>query len=354
VRPEDARVRGARTRMVFVVPADLARPTGGNRYDQELAFALEQLGVAVELRAVPGAWPGGCAADLAQLAGALVSPDPVLVDGLLACGAPGQVRDAVRRGCRVHVLVHMPLALDPGLAPRAAAARDAQERAALHAASGVLATSAWTAAHLRARHGLTTVRVATPGTHPTPPATGSTPPLIRQLAAVSPVKDQLTVVAALARARHGSWTAELTGALDVDPAYTAAVRAAVDRHGLCDRIRLTGPLVGGMLEKAWDATDLLLLPSRAETWGMAVTEALGRGIPAVVGRGTGAQEALGRAPDGELPGALVPAGVPEALGAAVLELLGQGRAAARGAALARRQTLSSWRETALAVREALT
>ena len=48
---------------------------------------------------------------------------------------------------------------------------------------------------------------------------------------------------------------------------------------------------------------------------MAVTEGLARGVPAVVGRGTGAEEALGRAPDGAVPGAAVPPGDPDALAA---------------------------------------
>jgi glycosyltransferase involved in cell wall biosynthesis len=247
----------------------------------------------------------------------------------------------------------MPLALDPGLSPAVALARDASERQALRAATGVLATSAWAAADLRARHGLTCVPVAPPGVHPAPLAGGSSPPLLRQLAAVCPVKDQLTVLQALALLVDEPWTARLTGALDVDPGYTAAVRAGIARHRLGDRVRLTGALTGAALNRAWEATDILLLPSRAETWGMAVTEALARGIPAVVSRGTGAQEALGATPDGDLPGAVVEPGSPQALAAAIRDLLGPGAERARRAVADRRRELPGWRETASAVRAAL-
>jgi glycosyltransferase involved in cell wall biosynthesis len=198
--------------------------------------------------------------------------------------------------------------------------------------------------------------VAVPGTVTVRPATGSVPPrppLLRQLAAVSPVKDQLGVVEALAQVGDLPWAAQLSGALDVDAGYTDTVRTAIDRHGLGDRVRLTGPLGGQALEDAWDETDVLLLPSRAETWGMVVTEALSRGIPAIVSSGTGAQEALGRTADGELPGALVPPGHPDALAAAIRHLLGPGREQARRAALERRQSLPTWQATALAVQEAL-
>ena len=297
-------------KLVLVVPAELEAPTGGNRYDQSLVAALGELSVEVELRRASGSWPMGTVDDRNRLARLMGGPGTVLVDGLLAGAAPDAVAAAVASGADVHVLVHLPLALETGLSAEAAAERSALERQALHAASSVIATSVWAAADLRQRHGLATVAVATPGTDPAPQATGSTPPKLFQLASVTPRKDQLGVVEALARLADQPWTADLTGALD--PGYAAQVQAAIDRHGLGDRVRLTGPLEGPPLERLWDATDLLLLPSYAETWGMAVTEALARGIPAVVGRGTGAQEALGLAPDGSVPGAVVPPGEPVA------------------------------------------
>jgi glycosyltransferase involved in cell wall biosynthesis len=73
----------------------------------------------------------------------------------------------------------------------------------------------------------------------------------------------------------------------------------------------------------------------------------------VVGRGTGAQEALGRAPDGSCPGAVVPPGDPAALAATLRELLGPGRARATEAARARGQNLNRWQDTARDVLEAV-
>ena len=333
------------SRLVLVVPADVHKPTGGNRYDRSLAAALHQLGTEVEQRLAPGGWPVATAADRDRLAQLLHGPDPVLADGLMACGAPDAVARAVAGGCRVHVLVHMPLALEPRPG-RPAADLQALEREALHAATGVVTTSRWTAADLHQRHGLDGVAVAQPGADPAPASAGSAPPRLLHLAAVTPIKDQLTVVEALARVRDLPWTADLTGPLDVDPGYTERVEVALDRHRLADRVRLTGPVDGADLERAWDAADLLLLPSRAETWGMAVTEGLARGVPAVVSRGTGAEEALGCAEDGSVPGAAVPAGDPDALAAAVRDLLGPGRERARRAARSRRRTLRSWQHTA--------
>jgi glycosyltransferase involved in cell wall biosynthesis len=334
------------SRLALVVPADLGIPTGGNRYDQSLAAALAQLGVEVELRPAPGRWPVGTGPERDRLAGLLRGPDPVLVDGLLAGGAPEAVAGAVAAGARVHVLVHLPLALETGLSHQAAARLSALERQALHAATGVLATSRWAASDLCRRHGLDAVAVARPGTEPAPAATGSTPPRLLHLASITPRKDQLTVIDALALVADLPWSADLTGSLDADPGYTGQVRAAIDRHRLGDRVRLTGPVTGERLDVAWSAADLLLLPSHAETWGMVVTEGLARGVPAVVGRGTGAEEALGRAPDGSVPGATVPPSDPAALAGVLRDLLGPGRERATAAARARAAALPRWPDTA--------
>lgn len=341
------------SRLVLVVPADLAKPSGGNRYDTSLARALAELGTEVEQRPAPGHWPVGTRSERDRLTELLHGSDPVLVDGLLACGAPTAVANAVEGGTRVHVLVHLPLALETGLSAKAAADLGTLEGQALHAATGVLATSRWAAADLRERHGLDGIAVALPGTDPAPAAGGSNPPLVLHLASVTPRKDQLTVVEALAQVQDLTWKADLTGPLDVDPDYAELVQTAIDRHGLSDRVRLTGPRSGATLQAAWDATDLLLLPSHAETWGMAVTEALARGIPAVVGLGTGAEEALGRAPDGTVPGAAVPPGDSAALAAALHDLLGAGREQATRAARERGRGLARWQDTARDVLEAV-
>jgi glycosyltransferase involved in cell wall biosynthesis len=252
----------------------------------------------------------------------------------------------------------------------------------------VLATSRWAAADLRNRHGLNVVAVATPGVDPAPPSTGSTPPRLLQLASITPLKNQLTLIEALALIQDLPWTADLTGPLDVDPEYTAQVRAAIDRHRLADRVRLTGPVEGEGWHRMWDAANLLLMPSLAETWGMAVTEALAHGVPAVVSLGTGAQEALGSVECGKLhdhgkglivagqewwcgrlpgplgealgnhgggllPGVVVRPGDPVELGAAIRHLLGAGREPARRAALSRRPLLRTWQDTARDVIAAL-
>ena len=112
-------------------------------------------------------------------------------------------------------------------------------------------------------------------------------------------------------------------------------------------MRFTGALAGPDLDAAYAAADVLVLASRAETYGMVVTEALARGLPVVATDVGGLPEALGGGADGDRPGLLVPAGDPAALAAALRSWLGDSdlRRRLRLAAQERRATLAGWSAT---------
>ena len=98
---------------------------------------------------------------------------------------------------------------------------------------------------------------------------------------------------------------------------------------------------------AYAAADLLVLASRAETYGMVVTEALARGLPVVATEVGGVPEALGHGADGIRPGLLVPPGDPAALAAALRRLARRRRLRGRlrRAARERRASLAGWPAT---------
>ena len=83
-----------------------------------------------------------------------------------------------------------------------------------------------------------------------------------------------------------------------------------------------GPRTGADLDRSYAAADLMVLASRAETYGMVVTEALARGLPVVAAEVGGLTEALGHGADGIRPGLLVAPNDPGALGAALRAWLG--------------------------------
>ncbi|GAA4425456.1 glycosyltransferase family 4 protein [Georgenia halophila] len=345
---------------------DDERPSGGNTYDRELVAALRATGMDVAVQALPGTWPVPSPEDMPALTQALDAHQTSLVDGIVASAAPRQIADAVAAGRRVVALVHMAAADEIGLDPAERDRREETERHALQAASAVVATSRTAADDLAARHGLTDVQVARPGVRPAPAAAGSghdDAPRLLAVGSLTPTKDQATFLHALGRLRDLTWTAHLVGSPDVDPDYAARLRALVDESGLDERAELTGALIGEALETEWAAADLLVLTSRSETFGLVVTEALSRGVPAVVTAGTGAVEALGRAgPDrrsgpagANLPGCVVPARDVVALAAVLRRWLTDPtlRTALRREALDRRERLPGWDTTAAMITEVL-
>ena len=350
---------GVRTREVHVVvPAgidDPASPSGGNRYDRRVCRGLNADGWAVHERAVAGDWPHPDADARAVLHAVLAAlPDGavVLVDGLVACGVPEVVVPAARRLALV-VLLHLPLGDEVGAAPELAD----RERAVLTAATAVVATSPWAARRAVTLHGLgqDRVTVAAPGVDPAPVAPGAGGTNLLCVGALTPTKGQDLLVAALAGIPELPWSATLVGPLR-DPAHVAAVRSAIDRNSLTGRIRLTGPLTGAALDDAYAAADLLVVPSRAETFGMVVTEALARGVPALVSDVGGLPETLGGDPDAGVPGMVVHAEPVAPLRAALHGWLidPARRAELRRHARRRRALLQGWEVTSRCVATALT
>ncbi|HEY3191011.1 MAG TPA: glycosyltransferase family 4 protein, partial [Solirubrobacteraceae bacterium] len=123
-------------------------------------------------------------------------------------------------------------------------------------------------------------------------------------------------------------------------------RRILDKE-LGDRVRFMGPRIGADLDPSYESADLLVLPSRAETYGMVVTEALARGLPVVAADVGGVAEALGHGRAGIRPGMLVPPDDPAALAAALRAWLDDAelRLTWRRAARERRASLAEWSTT---------
>lgn len=362
----------------LLVPGNIRHNSGGNVYNARLVEGLRALGADVVTVPVEGWWPAASARERRRFGDLLTAcfqehgpaEAVVIVDGLVAVGAPDELELAATAGQPPWILAHMAVPDDADTAPENPnALTRANEARAFQAAAGVMCTSNTVARTLRARHGLPRLHVALPGTEPVPLVPGSSPPHIIMVAALLPNKDQLLVVEALARIQDLDWTAALVGSDQADPEYAEQVRAAVEEHGLAGRIQVTGERSGAALEAEWSRTNLSLLVSMAEAFGMAVTESLARGIPVIVRAGTGAVEALhtGAGAAAVLPGAAaVLPGAVESLPAGTAESAGKLAAVLRQwledpllqdlwrkAALEARKRLPDWRQTALTVLNAV-
>ena len=339
------------TSVHFVVPDgihDPARPSGGNVYDRHLCRGLSSIGWSVSEHPVPGFWSPPDAVAFAALdhtVGQIPDDAVVLLDGLVASTAPEVLVPQARR-LRLVVLVHMPLAHE-------------REREVLSAAAAVVTTSAWGRQRLLELYSLAAerVHVAQPGVDPAEPATGSVAgDALLCVAAVIPDKGHDLLLDALAAMTDLSWRCDCVGRLDRDPAFVETVRRRSADDGLAGRVRLLGTQSGADLDRSYAAADVMVSASRAETYGMVVTEALARGLPVIAADVGGLREALGHGANGARPGLLVPPDDPTALAAALRAWLGDAelRARLRRAARERRESLPGWSATVSAVAGVLT
>ena len=160
-------------------------------------------------------------------------------------------------------------------------------------------------------------------------------------------KGQDVLLAALARLTDLDWRCTLVGRLDRDPDFVDELHKAASDAGIAERLSLVGALPHDDLAAAYAGADVLVHPSRSETYGMVVTEALARGLPVIASSVGGVPEALGRAEDDSVPGLLVRPDSPEALArrAAPLARGAAPRRRLRRSAGGRRLTLRTWSQT---------
>jgi glycosyltransferase involved in cell wall biosynthesis len=331
----------------MVVPTgidDPTRPSGGNTYDRRVRDGLLAAGWAVHVHEIPGA-----NAALEDALRRIPDGSVVLLDGLVASPAPEVLVPESRR-LRLVALVHMPLGRDEP---------DRAEGAGLAAVAAVVTTSAWARRLLLERYSLPAdgVHVAEPGVEAAELARGSSAgDALLSVAAVIPGKGHDVLLDALAGLRGQRWRCLCVGSLERDPAFVARLRRRALDDGIDTRVRFSGALPEEDLARKYGSADLLVLPSRSETYGMVVTEALARGLPVVAADVGGVPEALGHGADGcSSPGLLVPPDDPVALGEALRAWLGSSglRERLRRAARERRESLAGWSRTTAAVADVL-
>ena len=332
----------------LVVPGSIDTRTGGYGYDRAIRAGLERRGWTVEVHEIPGAFPFPSSDARATAAAALASLPAgahVIVDGLALGALPDEAsREAARLS--LIALVHHPLADETGLAPDARAILEASERRALQAVRHVVVTSPRTATALD-RFGVapSAITIIEPGTDPAPQARGSHRGVVELLcvATVVPRKGHDVLVRALATMPVAAWHLTCVGGLDRDESWVASVRAQVAAAGLDRHITFAGELDREPLDARYDAADVFVLPTWYEGYGMAVAEAIARGLP-VVSTATGAIADL----VGANAGRLVAAGDATALAQALSALVTDGALRTRLAEGARRARtrLPSWDDAA--------
>jgi glycosyltransferase involved in cell wall biosynthesis len=208
---------------------------------------------------------------------------PIVLDGL-AFGALPEA-GALRSRPPLIALVHQPLALESGLDTAQADIFRGSERDALAAAACVVVTSEATGRIMVADYSVPSQRlsVVRPGNDPVPPARGSNDALVRLLSvgSIVPGKGYDLLIAALAAIADLPWQLTIAGDRTRNLAAAARLDADISAHGLGERVAVLGAVPPERILELYSASDIFVLASRFEGYGMALAEAIAHGLPVV-------------------------------------------------------------------------
>jgi glycosyltransferase involved in cell wall biosynthesis len=285
------------TRVVFAIPGDLQARTGGYGYDRRVLAALPSFGVEAVHCALPGGFPhpspAAVAESVAAMRAALRPGDVALIDGLAFGALPESA--LIEIGAPIVALCHHPLCLETGLAPERSAALRESERRALALAAHMVVTSPHTGALLTREFAAPRekISVAVPGTDPVPRARGSNgAPALLAVGSIIPRKAFDLLVEALAGLAGLDWRLRIVGGDTPSPQTARALDALIAAKDLASRIERAGELADEPLGELFDASDVFVSASLYEGFGMALAEALARGLPIVTTTGGAAAETI--------------------------------------------------------------
>ena len=330
----------------FVIPGDLETPTGGYGYDRRIIAGLRARGWQVTVVALDASFPLPSPAAIEHAQHTFTGlPDQALVlsDGL-ALGAMPQIAQAHTARLRLVALVHHQLAAERGLAPELAQQLARSERLALQAVRHVIVTSEATRLALRDLGvELPRMSVVEPGTDAAPLARRARGETLKMLcvATLIPRKGHDLLFTALAAVKSLRWHLTCIGSLTRDPDTVARLQAQLQRLGLTERVTLSGEMNTAELSQVYADTDLFVLPTHFEGYGMVVAEALAHGLPVVSTRVGAIADLVGAD-----AGLLVAPGDADLLREALTRVLSQPElldTLAAGAAIVRR-SLRDWSE----------
>lgn len=278
------------THISLIVPAPFDAVSGGYAYDRRIVAGLRDAGHTVKVIELTGSHP---VADEFSRDAVCAAWDSIpedsrpIVDGL-ALPAFAGLDDALAARNAV-ALIHHPTALETGFSEAERAALRAIEKRLLAKFARVIVTSEATGERLAADFGVQAerIKVVVPGTDDAPRSPGSGGPTCRiiSVGALVPRKGHDVLLRALARLFDLNWQLTIVGSPDRDPVHASSLRTNAEQLGIAQRVRFAGEATDAELAALWRDADLFALATHWEGYGMAVAEALKRGLPVAVTAG---------------------------------------------------------------------
>ncbi len=285
----------------FIVPGSLATRTGGYVYDRHIIENLRAQGWRVEPIELGGSFPGPddkTRVRAEKIFASIPNGALVVVDGL-AFGALPEIAEQEHSRLTLVALVHHPLADETGIADDLKQKLTRSEATALGFTKHAIATSKFTRRRL-IELGISPekISIVEPGVAPAPLVarrdSNGREPALQMLCPASYIarKGHGDLLSALSRLVDLPWHMICVGNSKLDARCYAKVCALREELGLAERVELLEEVGDRELERLYAASDLIVLASYYEGFGMVVTEAIARGLPIVTTTGGALAETL--------------------------------------------------------------
>jgi glycosyltransferase involved in cell wall biosynthesis len=276
--------------LALIVPAPFDAVSGGYAYDRRIVAGLRAAGHTVAVVELPGVHPlaDDVSRDAARAAmDGLPGEIRPVVDGLALPAFAGL--DGVMAARDAGAIIHHPTALETGFGEAERSRLLAVEKRLLPLLARIIVTSEATGERLAADFGVTPerIKVVIPGTDDAPRSFGSGGPgcTIISVGALVPRKGHDVLLRALGRLFDLDWRLTIVGSPDRDPVHARTLAALAEDLGIAGRVEFAGELTDPALEALWRGADIFALATHWEGYGMAIAEALKRGLPVAVSGG---------------------------------------------------------------------
>ena len=278
---------------ILAYPGQLHTKTGGYYYLSRILQELPKIGWSGQPLSLGDGFPNPSQEVLSnaeKLIDSCQSKIPILAD-CLAWGVMDQCALQLAESHRIIPLVHHPLCLETGLPEAESKILFKKEQTVLTNSQKIITTSTDTSNCIQELFQIpkSKIIVALPGTDTAKPAISRDDGKVGLISvgSVVPRKGYDRLIKCLKSLENLSWHLEIVGDLTLAADYANSVTKKVAELELSHRINFHGSLEKSELEKIYSKSDIFVLATLYEGYGMAFTEAMIRGIP-IVTTGEGA------------------------------------------------------------------
>ena len=286
--------------VTFFVPGNFPATTGAIVFDTHLAEGLRRLGQEVAIVPVAGMHPmpdaaARASADALWQAHQTQPPGSMaVIDGFCLYAFEGFEGSLHAAGAVA--MLHHPMSMEPQLPQAERDAFAAIEQRILPRLQRIVVPSETIRSRLAAALTLPpgTVEVVAPGIADAVRSTGSGGHRCHLLAIGSliPRKGHDTVLEALRGLPDLDWVLTICGDSEIDPQHASQLRAQAQAAGIASRVVFAGACSPAQLEELWQTADIFVSGSCFEGFGMALAEAVRRGLPLAITNGAAAPEVI--------------------------------------------------------------